>query len=330
MPLRQGKIPPRRTAPVPPRTALGVDIGGTLTKIGVIGAQGQVLRCLTLPTTTCGDPAPYLQELRRQLRPLIRTFQPVGLGVSLPGFLSETRSTITFNPNTPCLVGIDFQQELAELGLPLHFEQDLNAPALAEYAFGEQRGVDRLLTAAIGTGLGAAIIIRGRLLRYFGPIAGDNGHIILQPDGPACTAGCRGCAEALIAAPAIESLFRQYEHLPAAEKIQQLIATGCEVPRAVISAAASGDPLAGQIMHEIGLRLGQWLASLCPVYMPEVIILCGGVSAAGEVLRHAAEQRMRQLTGPEYARPAVRLGSFLGNAGMIGAAAPFLIDMEET
>lgn len=311
------------------RTALGLDIGGTHTKIGVITSNGQILRRVTLPTTICGDPKPYLDEVRHQLRLLCRSYEPVGLGVSLPGFLSADRSTITFNPNTPCLVGVDFRQEFSILGLPLCFEQDLNTPALAEYAFGEQRGTDRLLSATIGTGLGAAMVIEGRLLRYFGAIAGDNGHIILQPDGPACTAGCRGCAEALIATPAIISLYRQYEHYPAAAKIHQLISDGNEIPRAVITAAAEGDPLACQIMNEIGTRLGQWLASLCPVYMPNVILICGGVSAAGEVLRRAAEDRMRQLTGPEYGRPGVFLGRFLGNSGMIGAAAPFLIGYEQ-
>lgn len=316
---------PKQAAP-PPRLALGVDIGGTLTKIGVVDAAGAILRYVSVPTIACGDPAPFLVELRHHLRELIRHFQPVGIGLSLPGFLSPERSTITFNPNTPCLVGLDFAAELGGLGLPLRFEQDLNAPALAEYHFGERKGTRRLLTAAIGTGLGAAMTLDGELLRYFGAIAGDNGHIILQPDGPPCTAGCRGCAEALIATPAIESLYSLRARRPEAAALRRTIEAGAPIPRTVIAAAAAGDPLAREIMGEIGGWLGQWLASLCPVYMPEVIMVCGGVSAAGQALLEPAVKRLRALSGPEYARAEVLLGSFLGNSGLIGAAAPFLVE----
>jgi glucokinase len=168
--------------------------------------------------------------------------------------------------------------------------------------------------------------IDGKLLRYYGPVAGDNGHIILQPDGPACTAGCHGCAEALVSAPAIERAYLEQVEHPSAGSIREVIAAGASPARAVISAAVGGDPLAVKLISEMAAWLGQWLASLAATYLPQVIVICGGVSACGETLRQPAERRMRQLTGPEYARCEVLVGKFLGNSGVIGAIIPFLME----
>jgi glucokinase len=306
--------------------AIGVDIGGTYTKIGIIEASGLVRYQEVLHTASRRDTEPYLLALWLALRRLSSEHQPLGIGLSLPGYLSEDRQVITYNPNTPALVGIDFHEALCDLDLPLAFEQDLNTPAVAEYTFGERRGNPRLMTAAIGTGLGAAVMLKGELLRFVGATAGDNGHLILQPEGPACTAGCKGCAEALVSTPAIERAYQELASDPRAATLQEEIRGGTPVAQAVIRAAATGHPLACEIISTLGGWLGQWLAGLAATFMPEVIVLCGGVSEAGDVLREAAERRMRQLAGAEYtARCEVITGKFRGQAGMIGAAIPILM-----
>jgi len=304
---------------------IGVDIGGTYTKIGVIEASGKVRYQEVLQTASYGDTEPYLLALWLALRRLSREHQALGIGLSLPGYLSESRQVITYNPNTPALVGINFHEALCDLELPLAFEQDLNTPAVAEYSFGERRGNPRLMTAAIGTGLGAALMLEGKLLRIVGGTAGDNGHIILQPDGPACTAGCKGCAEALVSTPAIERAYQELASDPRAAPLQEEIRGGTRAAYVVIRAAAAGHPLAGEIITTLGFWLGQWLAGLAATFMPEVIVLCGGVSEAGEILREAAERRMRDLAGAEYtAHCELITGKFRGQAGMIGAAVPIL------
>ena len=157
-------------------------------------------------------------------------------------------------------------------------------------------------------------MIGDRVLDFAGGTIGDTGHIILQPDGPACTAGCHGCAEALIATPNIERLAKKYEHDQSVPiKAQE-----------VISAAKDEQPWALEIMEQIGNWLGQWLASLSPIFLPSHILLCGGVAEVGEVLRKKAETRFGELTGPEYAQSVIALSRFGGRAGVIGAAAPLL------
>jgi len=152
-------------------------------------------------------------------------------------------------------------------------------------------------------------------LDFAGSTIGDTGHMILMPDGPTCTAGCHGCAEALIATPNIVKL---------AQKSKGQKSTPISAHR-VIAAARDGQPWAVEIIQKIGNWLGQWLASLSPIFLPSHIILCGGVAEAGEVLRLRAESRFRELGGPEYTRAKIAISRFGGQAGVIGAAAPFLI-----
>lgn len=309
----------------PLRCALGIDIGGTHTKLGIVASGGLVLQQVLLDTAAHDDPQAYITELRLRVARLVQEFAPLGLGFSIPGLLSADRRVIEYNPNTPALVGRDFYSDFADFNLPMAFETDLNTPALAEYHYGGHGQSTRLLAAVIGTGLGAAVVVQGRLVRLFGGVAGDNGHIILQPGGPACSAGCRGCAEALVSAPAVERLYRQSAGRPEASALQAEISRGTPARRAVIQAAARGDPLAVEIMQAIGGWLGVWLASLSALFKPQVMVLCGGVAAAGEGLRLAAEQGFRNSAGPAYTQDCrVVMGRFCGQAGMIGAAVPLL------
>jgi glucokinase len=312
---------------MPAGLAIGIDIGGTYTKIAVIDKSGAPAWNTSLPTAAQGSVPAYLERLRRVLDELVKTFTPDGIGVALPGFLRADMRAIAFSPNTPALVGVEFGEMVESYGLPVHIEPDLNVPALAEYFFGAGQGVSRLMTGVIGTGLGAAVVVNGELLRIFGGVAGDNGHVILNPGGPACTAGCRGCAEAMIATPAIQRLSAAYLDDPRATVIRQAFRDGRFQAGVVIQAAQDGDELACTILQEIGAWTGQWLASLTPIFMPERIVLCGGVSAAGEVLRRSAEERFRQLAGSGYAHCDILLSQFTNLAGVIGAAAPVLFGL---
>ena len=119
---------------------------------------------------------------------------------------------------------------------------------------------------AVGTGLGAGVVIDGEPLRYLGGCAGDTGHVIIKPGGPSCSMGCRGCAEALCGVAGIEQLAKER--------------TGQATPaHEIISRAREGEPEAAAIMEQIGQWLGLTLASLCSIYLPERVALTGGVSS---------------------------------------------------
>jgi glucokinase len=297
-------------------TAIGIDIGGTTTKLARISPDGAVLRLERIATVVDGDPLPYLDGLRRAVLALIQDGPVRGVGLSLNGMLAEDLRSSYFSPNSPALVGVDFADWLETFGYPYCIDEDLNAPTVAEYFFGEHAGAARLMTASIGTGFGAGMVVNGRVVRLVGGTLGDTGHIILQPDGPACTAGCRGCAEAFISAPGIERLAasRGWGDLPA---------------RQVIAAARVGEPWAVEIIAKIGDYLGQWLASVAPIFMPEYILICGGIAEAGLALLETAVPRYHALAGLGYDRSQVGISRFGGMAGVIGAAAPLLVSRGE-
>jgi glucokinase len=294
--------------------AIGIDIGGTYTKLAVVSQDGELKHIETLPTGAQEDPQDYLNNLVHRIGQLVNEYRITGIGLAVPGFLSNDRRSIRYNPNTPALVGIDFVDLLGHINLPVRLEQDLNVPTIAEYYFGDFRGGPRLMTASIGTGLGAGMLVDGKVLDFSGSTIGDTGHIILEPDGPTCTGGCHGCGEALIATPGIERLAEKYSR-DSSHRIKA---------DEVISAAKDGQPWAVEIIEQIGNWLGQWLASIAPIFLPSHMLLCGGVAEAGELLLRKAEVRFHELSGPEYTQCVIALSHFGGRAGVIGAAAPFL------
>ncbi len=312
-------------APVP--LALAFDVGGTNTKIGLVNAVGEVSAFRQFPTNARGrSPDPFLRHLIKNLREVLHEArgQVVGIGGSLHGFTNEARSGPILCPNTPALEGFNLRAPLEDaFGLPVVLNTDLTAHVLAEFTYGSGRGSRRFLCLAIGTGLGAGVVINGEPLRYVGGCAGDTGHVILEPDGPSCAVGCRGCAEALCGVAGIERL--------AAARYGRPV-----VAHDVIAAARRGDdPLAVEIMRKIGGYVGQTLASLSVIFLPDRIALTGGTAEAGPVLLEAARQRFNELVG-EYHRTFARmagepyteveivLGRARGETGVIGAAVELL------
>jgi glucokinase len=290
-------------------SAIGIDIGGTHTKLARVSATGEVLRLVRTRTTTHGDPTAFLNELSQGVRTLIAVGPVRGVGLSLNGMLADDLRSSVLSPNSPALQGYDFGSWMEAFGLPFCIEEDLNAPTVAEYTFGAYAGSERLMTASIGTGLGAGLMVRGQVVRLVGGTLGDTGHIILQPDGPTCPAGCHGCGEALISVPGIERLAAQAGR--AGTNAYQVIAE-----------ARQGEPWAVEILETVGVWLGQWLASLAPILVPSHILICGGVAEAGEILLKTAVPRFLSLASPDYTHCQLDYSRFGGLAGVIGAAAP--------
>ena len=308
---------------MPAGFAIGIDIGGSFTKAGLVAGDGSVSRFVRFPTASHVDPADYLNLLKRLVSDW-SSEQPLGIGLSLPGFHSPNGCSIQFNPNTPSLVGVDFVSLFRPSGLVVRIEQDLNTPALAEHAFGSAKGSARCMAATIGTGAGVGVILDGQVIRFTGNTAGDTGHIILEPDGPQCQVGCHGCAEALVTISAVEREARARLSEAASDKVSMLSSAEPVTARAVIEAALAGDPLSIDVMRLVGRRIGQWLASLAPIFLPDRIVLCGGIVEAGPPVLDACRERFLQLTASDYAHCEIVIGRFRELAGIVGAAVPLL------
>jgi glucokinase len=289
------------------RRALGVDIGGTSVKAGLVDASGALIAQAAAPTPEGGDPARLLAALKEMLGPLLAQGPVVGVGVSVAGFLDPGREAMSFNPNLPALSGFPLRAAVAEAtGLPAQLDVDSNAGGLAESRFGAGQGARRLLFVTVGTGVGAAMLVQGEPLRVTGECIGDPGHVIVAPGGRRCPCGARGCVEAMVGRATLED----ESGLPARELIER---------------ARSGDAGAAEVFRRAGDHVGLALASLAHLFQPDRIVIGGGVATVGEPLLGSARESFLRNASPHFARDVpVVPALFNGHEGVIGAAGLFL------
>jgi glucokinase len=288
------------------RLAAAVDVGATNTKLGIVADDGAIQDRATQPTPPTGER--LVAAIAATLLPLVaaaraRASLVNAVGISVAGFLDADRHTMYGNANLPDLCGFPLHAALQErLGLPCRLECDSNAAVLAEYRYGAGRNTTRLLGVTVGTGLGGAIVLDGRLLRYTGECAGDIGHIIVEPNGRLCTCGAHGCLEAMVCTAAISER------------------AGGEPVANIIRAATGGDTRARDALAETGRWLGLGLASLVQLFAPEAIVVGGGVAAAGALLLEPARASYGRNAGTAFRSVRIVGSSFEGWEGMIGAA----------
>ena len=302
---------------------LGVDIGGTNTKLGLIHPDGRISEGGKIPTEARGsDPAPFFARLFAATDGLVERggADLLGIGISAHGEVDRERRRPIIAGNTPALRNVDVRGAVeARYGLPVVMNNDLTAHALGEYVFGSGSGVERFMCLAMGTGLGAAVIVDGKPLIIDGGNSGNTGLIILDPTAPRDSNGIRGSAEGLCGVPGIErlALARYGRAVPAHE---------------VIAAARAGaDPVAVGIMTQVGQWIGQTLASLSVIFYPHRIALTGGTASAGAVLLETCRATFDDLvgdffrdlaahTGGNFRDVEIVLGEGGGDTGILGAA----------
>jgi glucokinase len=290
------------------RYAGAVDIGGTRTKVGVVGEDGHVVNRATFPTPRAGEPAALVAGVLRVMPSVAKDLQLAGIGVAVAGFLDPARSMMTVNANLPALCGYPLRDALREaLRVDVILEVDSNASTIAEHRFGVGRGARRLLGVTIGTGLGGGVVIDGQVLRHTGECAGDLGHIIVDPKGRPCTCGARGCLEAMVCAAAVSER------------------AGRRSVAEVVRDARARERIAVGAIEETAHWLGLGLASLSPLFAPDRIVVGGGVAAAGDMLLDPTRESYRAHAASDFRDTVQIAGStFEGWEGMIGAAAALL------
>jgi glucokinase len=304
-------------------TALCVDIGGTSTKAGLVDDAGRIAFLDSIPTRPDGDHfAAALSELINRTAQSVahNGSKPRGIGIAVAGFLDAGRRRLFYNPNLAWLQDFPLKDRIAQqFDLPIELEIDSNAACMAEYRFGFHEEPARFLCLTAGTGLGVGMTIDGKPLRFAYGCMGDAGHLIVDRYGPECSCGGRGCAEALISAPALAHRYK--------------IATGCKECvslRDVIAAAENGNNSAIEILRDAGAALGIAIASLANTFFPDQIAIAGGLSAAGEFVIEPAEKAFREAASV-LARSGTKLSrASLGpNATLIGAAWPFWKELSD-
>jgi glucokinase len=306
------------------QTVIGIDVGGTGTKGGVVESSGRVLHKVTRKTDVTSGTKGVIAVAETLLDWARESGQDVSsIGIGAAGFVDSASGSITFSPNftyddpeIATAIG-------ARFGLPVVVDNDANAAAWGERTFGSARGSDEVVLLAIGTGIGSGLIANGELVRGFTGAGAEMGHTVVQLGGPECSCGLRGCLEQLASGQAIARMARE----AATEDPSTLILTLAESVEAiegehVAQAAAGYDETALRILRTAGKALGVGLSNAVNLFDPEVLVLAGSVIRAGEPYLGPARDQLVRMTGAQRRRPARLDVTALGeNAGIIGAAA---------
>lgn len=309
----------------PSGLAVGIDVGGTKIAGGVVDADGNLLaeERVSSPARDAGAVAQAIADLVKQFA---ADFEVTTVGVGAAGYIDARRSTVLFAPNIAWR-DVPLRQQLeSALALPVVIENDANAAAWGEFVYGAGRDVDDLLMLTVGTGVGGGIVLGGSLLRGGFGVAAEIGHLRVVPNGLLCGCGNRGCLEQYASGSALVREVREAALTGnvGAEGVLELAGGDpARITGPLISQAAeAGDPFARAAFGEIGRWLGEGMASLAAVLDPAMIVIGGGVSAAGDLLIGAARSSFEaNLTGRGHRPIAVVAPATMGNrAGIIGAA----------
>jgi glucokinase len=311
------------------RCAACCDIGGTKVLIGFVDREGNILARERYLLRAPREPVDMAAEMASRFRHLagqagLAWETVVGVGCSVAAMLDAEKGIIFSAPNLGPWQNVSFGAILGDaFGLPIRLEMDAQAAALGEAWKGAGVGAEHLVYVVVGTGVGAGILVHGRVYRGRRGTAGEFGHTTVEPDGPLCNCGNFGCLEALAAGPAIarraEGALRQGRKTA----IRDMAAGGAVDARMVFDAARRGDEVALEIVHKTADYLGIGLANLIALLNPEVIVLGGGIMRGAadlllEPIRKAVARRCGSWVDLQGTRIVV--GALGEDASLLGAA----------
>lgn len=308
--------------------AVGVDIGGTKIAAGVVDEEGTIL-AQDRRDTSPRDAAGIDRSIAEIVGTFAETYEFDAIGLAAAGFVSSDRIHVTYGTNIPAWRDYPLATRIAELvgnGITVVVENDANAAGWGEFVHGAGRGVSNMVMLTIGTGLGAAMVIDGQLIRGGYGFAAEFAHMRFVPDGHLCGCGHRGCWEQYSSGSALVREAR-LEALENPERAAGILAQAGGTAEHltgphVTDAAVAGDPLAVSLLSELGTRIGEGCATLAAILDPEIYVVGGGVIAAGDlVLEPAREAYERALPAKGYRPPVPIVAAAMGNeAGIVGAA----------
>lgn len=313
---------------------VGVDVGGTSVRAGLVDATGAVLDLRRAPTAGSDEAledavASVVAELvdEHGAAPHGRSGAGVAaLGLAVAGFVDADRKQVRFSPHLPWRGVAVAERIQRRVGVPVLLEHDANAAAVAEHRFGAAAGAGVAVLLALGTGIGSALLLDGTLFRGAHGVAPELGHVQVVPGGRPCACGKRGCWERYCSGTALVTTALELlaQHGSTAGLLARKVAAAPHQVsgRCVAAAAREGDPVAVGAMGEMARWLGAGLALVADLYDPQLVIIAGGVAESGPLLLdEARDHYAATVTGAGY-RPLARIErSQLGDrAGIVGSA----------
>ena len=317
------------------RYVMGVDIGGTNLVVGAVVTDGsRIVGLRTEPTGAAHGADRVIDRIVTMTNAAIEDTRLAdrdavieGVGIGSPGPLNRTTGVVILTPNLGWHDMPVRDRIGTALGLPAWLDNDANCAMAGEWWVGAAKGARHAVTFTLGTGIGGGIVVDGKLLHGASGVAAEIGHITIETNGRRCGCGNDGCLEAYASGPAIARRTIEAIESGAESSIGAMVGGALDriSAQTVYDAAGAGDPLALEVVQDTAKYLGVGVANLINILNPEVVVICGGVTQAGDRLFTPLR---REVTRRAF-RPAVQAcrivpGLLPGTAGVVGAAKVFL------
>jgi glucokinase len=317
------------------RFVLGIDIGGTNLVVGSVSEDGtRIVAVASEPTHAEAGAKDVLERLVgladraiAATRAEIPGAEILGVGVGAPGPLDTKRGIVLLTPNLGW-VNLPLRQIIHDrLGLPAALDNDANCAVLGEWWVGAARGARHAIGITIGTGIGGGLILDGKLYHGASDVAGEIGHTTIDTEGRRCKCGNYGCLEAYASGPNIALRAVEEIEAGAVSRLPSLVGGDLSkvTAQTVYQAAQDGDDLALEVVNDTARFLGVGIGNLLNVFNPEAVVVCGGVTLAGDHLFVPLRREVaRRAFKPAVAACRIVPGELAGTAGVYGAAKAFL------
>ena len=311
------------------RKVLAFDLGGTKFAFGVVAENGEVLGSDKIETLAKQGPEQAIQRVNLAAQALLKKLnikpeELIGIGIASPGPLDIAKGCVDGSPNLPGWTGYSIVKGLSVFfNLPARMDNDANAAALGEYKFGAGKNKKNMVYITVSTGIGGGVIVDGRLMRGANGNAAELGHLTLNIAGPTCPCGANGCLEMYASGTAIARRTREAIQAGAQSQILNLAGSVEDITtHHILTALEKDDALAQKIWNETTEYLGRGLAVVINSFNPEVSVVGGGVTAAGDLLFKPVREKALRYAFPRLAAVCSIVPAGLGsNVGVVGAAA---------
>ncbi|MGX7059297.1 ROK family glucokinase [Vagococcus humatus] len=308
---------------------LGIDLGGTTVKFGILTREGIIQQKWSIPTNIEDNGCHIVPDIIASINHHLNLYQMTsddfyGIGMGTPGTVDRKNGTVigayNLNWTTLQLVKEDIEKGL---GMPIAIDNDANVAALGERWKGAGDNHPDVTFITLGTGVGGGIIAEGELLHGVAGAAGEIGHITVDPTGFPCTCGKKGCLETVASATGVVRVARHLsEEFSGDSQLKYMIDDGQEITsKLVFDLAKEGDKFALMVVDKVCFYLGLACGNIGNMLNPSDIVIGGGVSAAGEFLRERVEAYFKEFTFPQVQEStSIKLAKLGNDAGLIGAA----------
>ncbi|WPS88314.1 ROK family glucokinase [Brevibacillus halotolerans] len=308
------------------RMIVGVDIGGTTIKIALLDPNGEIITKTQIPTPVSEGEDAIIGQMTNTIDQLMAEQgftkeEAYGIGIGVPGPVDTDTGFVYEAVNLGIKDTALKAKTEALTGLPTYVENDANAAALGEMWRGAGQGTDNLVAITLGTGIGGGIIIDGKIVHGVKGVGGEIGHVTVNPDGPLCNCGKKGCMERYGSATAIiVGIETAAKEGRSAYLAKQLTEKGSLTAKDAFDAATEGDLAAQEVIDQAAFYTGFGLSHIANLLNPAKIVIGGGVSAAGDALFSLIRKSFDTYTWKIAADSCEILPATLGNdAGVIGA-----------